>query len=371
VKGKPPTTADVLATIARGIPGTSMPAFAFLSEQDRRKIAAYVLDKADLLDGKEPEPLPDPGDGPAVTPELVARGKVVYTEVLQCNTCHGDTGRGDGSTAKLQKDDDGRPVPPRDFAGGVFRGGSSAKDLYYRLTTGMDGSPMPAFADSVKDPDRWALAHFVKSLTAPPAPKPLPADPIEAGREIAAKYSCRGCHVLDDGTGGDVGPDLRVAGQKLDGGWLRAFLENPRDSGHIYPWRAYRMPHLGLSKEEATAMAKYVLAMGERKDEAASLPDTATFDKAKLTLGQSIYGLRCIECHTLGRTIETPLIKQQGPDLALVAGRVDYVWARQWIENPKKIDARTRMTTAGITAEEVDAVRMFVWKASLDEKQKK
>src|SRR5512139_149221 len=41
--GQPPTTADILRTIQRGIPGTAMPSFSFLAEEERKKIAAYVL----------------------------------------------------------------------------------------------------------------------------------------------------------------------------------------------------------------------------------------------------------------------------------------------------------------------------------------
>src|SRR5262249_4662218 len=73
--GQPRTTADILRTIERGIPGTAMPSFAFLPEADRRKIAAHVLRLADLLDEPEPTPIADPGAPPAATVESVAQGK--------------------------------------------------------------------------------------------------------------------------------------------------------------------------------------------------------------------------------------------------------------------------------------------------------
>jgi len=41
--GKPPATADILRTIEHGIPGTAMPSFAFLTDDERTKIAAYIL----------------------------------------------------------------------------------------------------------------------------------------------------------------------------------------------------------------------------------------------------------------------------------------------------------------------------------------
>ncbi len=361
--GKPPATADILRTIERGIPGTAMPSFAFLPDDERRKIAAYVLKLADLLDEPEPERIHDPGQPPAATPELLAKGKEIYTDA-GCATCHGSLGKGDGQSAKDLKDADSRPIKARDLTQGIYRGGGDPKDIFYRLATGLDGTPMPSYKDSIDPPELWALAEYVVSLKAPAAVKPLPADPIDAGREVAAKYSCRGCHVLDDGTGGDVGPDLRVSAQKLFPEWVHTFLKAPRDYGKIYPWRIYRMPDLRLSDEEVEVMTRYLATIGKRKHGPMTLPDTSKFPPEKVGEGQLVFFLRCTECHNLGTVIETPLVKQQGPDLIRVAHRVDYEWAQTWILNPRKIDPKTRMIIPDITPEQVDAVRMFVWKTA-------
>ena len=363
--GQPPTTADILRTIERGIPGTAMPSFAFLPEQQRRQIAAYVLDRADLLDAAEPQPIRDPGQPPAASAQSVAQGKQVYAK-LQCAACHGERGKGDGPSAKTLVDDDSRPIAVRDFTTGVFRGGSERKDLYYRFTTGLDGSPMPAYVDSASDPERWALVDYVKSLESPPPQRPLPADPIEAGRAVAQKYSCRACHVLDDGKGGTSGPDLRISGQKLSSDWVRAFLTAPREYGQIYYWRTARMPKLPLSPEEIQAVVGYLAAMGHRKVGPVATPPVAALAKEKLDEGKLLFMLRCTECHNLGKVIESPPIKWQGPDLIRVAGRVDYDFARRWILDPHKIEPQTKMVVPGLSPEQVDAVRAFVWKASIE-----
>jgi cytochrome c2 len=174
--------------------------------------------------------------------------------------------------------------------------------------------------------------------------------------------------VLDDGKGGSAGPDLRISGQKLDSDWVRAFVQTPRERGKIYPWRTARMPHLGLSAEEADAVARYLAAMGKHEPGPATMPAAGSFDQAKLGEGQLLFMLRCTECHTLGHVIETPLAKQQGPDLINVAGRVDYGWARKWILDPQKVYPGTKMTVPGLTQEQVDAVRLFVWKTSMEAK---
>ena len=366
--GQPPTTDDILRTIERGIPGTSMSSFAILPADDRKKIAAYVLQRADFLDEPEPTPIPDPGTPPASNPESIATGKQLYVDA-GCPSCHGPGGKGDGN--QEMKDTDGNPIKARDFTTGVFRGGADRRDLYYRFTTGMDGSPMPSYGGVLEEPQRWALVDFITTLLSPPPPAALPADPIAAGRAVAAKYSCRGCHVLDDGTGGEVGPDFRLAGQKLDPTWVRTFLRAPHAYGKIYPWRTWRMPPIALATEEVETMARYLAAVGKRPDAATALPDVATFPAAKLEAGKNRFVLTCAQCHSLGTVVQTPLASQQGPDLARVAGRVDFAFAAKWILDPTKLDPKTKMLIpgGGLTPDEVDAVRMFVWKTSIEQKK--
>ena len=363
--GKPPATADILRTIERGIPGTAMQPFAFLPEADRRKIAAYVLKLADVLDEPEPATVKaDAASAPPATPASIAHGKELFKDA-GCASCHGETGKGDGPTANQMKDSEGNPVKPRDFTDGRFRGGGERADLYMRLTTGLDGTPMPAYEDVLEPADRWAVVDYVQTLASPQPAKPLPADPLEAGRMVAAKYSCRGCHVLDDGKGGAVGPDLRVSGQKLNPAWVQKFLPDPRPVGKIYPWRPYRMPHLGLSPEEATVMSRYLAKVGNRPDRPFVKPDPAKFPADKVEAGKTLFVVTCAQCHSLGKVVETQPINQQGPDLIRVADRIDYEWAGKWISGPKKFDPNTRMTLPPLSPEQIEGVRMFVWKSSM------
>jgi mono/diheme cytochrome c family protein len=341
-----------------------MPSFAFLSADERRQVAAYVLRVADLLDEPEPKAIAAPGAAPEATPETLARGKQFYADA-GCGTCHGDTGRGDGPAAKDLKDTAGRPIAARDFTTGVFRGGAEPVDLFYRIATGMDGTPMPSYGDVLERPDLWAVVDYVRSLHSPAPPAALPADPLAAGRAVVAKYSCRGCHVLDGGTGGAVGPDLRLSGRKLRPEWVQGFLAAIREHGKIYPWHVYRMPRLPLTGEEIQALVGYLGTIGNRPATVPPVPDPATFPSAQVEEGKNLYVLRCTECHNLGTVIETPPIKRQGPDLIGVAGRLDYAWAREWILDPQKIDPKSKMITPGLTPAQVDQVRMFVWKASL------
>ncbi len=176
--GSLPTDDDLLQTITRGMAGSSMPSFSYLSERERREVVQYVkLLTAEVgADGKrvskfeqaraagELKPPRQVPPEPGVTVEALTKGKEVYTR-LQCATCHGEHGIGDGPSAPTLKDSWGLPLLPRDFTIGAFRGGSEGRDLYLRIANGLAGTPMPPFDDSLLKPeDRWALVQYIQSL---------------------------------------------------------------------------------------------------------------------------------------------------------------------------------------------------------------
>jgi len=64
------------------------------------------------------------------------------------------------------EDDWGNPVRPANLTKPWnFRGGASRKEIATRLATGLMGTPMPSFIDSVEKPeDVWHVTNYVKSL---------------------------------------------------------------------------------------------------------------------------------------------------------------------------------------------------------------
>ena len=51
-----------------------------------------------------------------------------------------------------------------DLSSGMFRGGDRPVDIYRRIYSGINGTPMPAFNKTfADDPDKiWYLVHFIK-----------------------------------------------------------------------------------------------------------------------------------------------------------------------------------------------------------------
>jgi len=159
--GTPPLARDLFDTISNGVPNSMMPAFKELSEQERWGLVHVVL-RFGGLDKEKPKSVSVPAE-PAVTAEGIARGKNLYVK-LKCDTCHGATGRGDGPSSLTLKNDAKERIYPANLTTGVFKGGSSAKDLYTRIATGMDGSPMPSYAAEAKPAEIWDLIHYIKTL---------------------------------------------------------------------------------------------------------------------------------------------------------------------------------------------------------------
>ena len=165
--GSFPTDVDLFKSISRGLVAEhDMPAFKFLPERDRWAVIAYIKtlsprweEEADWQEAPitiaEP-PLPDAG--------MLLAGKDVYAR-MQCAECHGPLGKGDGPSAPGLEDDSGLPIVPRDFTDAAqFVGDSEPKGVYQTFTTGLDGTPMPSFADFLDEAQRWQLVWYVTSL---------------------------------------------------------------------------------------------------------------------------------------------------------------------------------------------------------------
>ncbi|MHC4307827.1 MAG: c-type cytochrome [Planctomycetota bacterium] len=98
------------------------------------------------------------------TQKTIARGKELYFQ-KECWKCHGETGEGDGPSSYDLEDEWEIPIQAYNFTRqDKFKGGSTNRDIYLRFTTGVNGTPMPSFANELSDEDRWCMVHFVKSL---------------------------------------------------------------------------------------------------------------------------------------------------------------------------------------------------------------
>jgi mono/diheme cytochrome c family protein len=165
--GTLPTDEDLYNTIGRGLTDSYMPIWNTFSRQQRADLVAYIKTFSPRWEKEKPdEPIKIPAE-PAVTIESISHGKALFTK-MECWKCHGPQGKGDGPSASTLTDSKDQPIRPYDFSSGKddsrFKCGSTNADLYKIFMTGVDGTPMPSFAEVIQPNDAWDLVHFLRTL---------------------------------------------------------------------------------------------------------------------------------------------------------------------------------------------------------------
>lgn len=185
-----PTDDDLLGVLRRGMPGSAMPSFARLPEEELRLLVAQVrrlavdglaetiaresewweglvLEPAEArrraVESMTPDALVDVTVPPDPDGALRARGEHLYS--VRCLACHGPDGRGLRVSPRWS---DGQPLWARDFTVGVMKGGATLPDLIRRIRTGLPGTVMPPTRFE-RPEDAAAVALHVRGLLRPGA----------------------------------------------------------------------------------------------------------------------------------------------------------------------------------------------------------
>src|SRR5579864_2307953 len=162
--GSLPLDSDLYDTITRGVHASGMPSWKPLLRQERVDLIAYIKTFSPRFQEEKPAaPLVIPSE-PPTSPESVKRGAELF-QSMNCWLCHGKQGRGNGPSASSLTDSKGYPITPFDFTSGTrFKCGESDQGLFRDLTTGIDGTPMPSFADAMKPEQIWDVVHYIHTL---------------------------------------------------------------------------------------------------------------------------------------------------------------------------------------------------------------
>jgi mono/diheme cytochrome c family protein len=191
-----PRRSDLLRTVRRGVSGTSMPSFDDLDPEDLEAVVDYVIylsqrgeleqelvqlaqDEEELADDLVQESVDTVRNRwteaqsqlvmpvtpmPAMTADTIAKGRELYLQQV-CNKCHGVDGRGGlAGNIEIGKDAWGHETAAADLTSGLYRGGGRPIDIYRRIYSGINGTPMPGFAQTLaNEPDNfWYLVHFIR-----------------------------------------------------------------------------------------------------------------------------------------------------------------------------------------------------------------
>ncbi len=241
--------------------------------------------------------------------------------------------------------------------------------------------------------------------------KELPLAPIYSqGRQMVEELGCFGCHNLPGFEKlQKVGPDLTRIANKVDPSWLFRWIKDPK--GYL---PKTRMPNFGLSDEDASSIAAYLLSASQ------PLPELRGAFKAGASVerGREIVSrVGCLGCHRIsgmeapaqptaplpavpsspsagvsqptegepdkqeragaekeekpgpavrpekGRLMAPPPLPENqdfAPDLSRIAGKVKADWLFSWLKNPKHFRPTTRMPSLRLSDEEARVVTAFL-----------
>jgi len=162
--GTLPTDEDLYNTLKRGVNFTYMPSWLALTAQERANLVAFIKTFSARWTTEKPSaPIQIPAE-PSLTIASIKHGAELFQK-LECWKCHGQEGRGDGPSASTLTDSNDQPIRPYNFTSdNRSKCGRTNPELYKIFMTGLDGTPMPSFADVVKPEDAWDLVHYLRTL---------------------------------------------------------------------------------------------------------------------------------------------------------------------------------------------------------------
>lgn len=216
--GAKPTRQDLVRVIRRGAKGTSMPAFPWMPNDELEDLIEYVI----LLSQRgeveaavaqaaefdyEPQEAIEIDEFTGALAEVRASWETAADQAVQpvtaeppyndesvrigralflkenCNKCHGDALEGqiawlnpeflarqkslpEDQRELINYDAWGEPAPAADLTARMLHGGRRSLDIYRRIHTGINGTPMPAFGELfAAEPDKiWHLVHYVRHV---------------------------------------------------------------------------------------------------------------------------------------------------------------------------------------------------------------
>jgi cytochrome c oxidase cbb3-type subunit 2 len=161
--GTLPTDDDLRRSIRHGLDGTGMPSFLALGplqiDDLVETLKHFSVRFAREAAGQSIQVPPEPRDDAA----SVTRGGQTYAR-MKCQNCHGWRGEGGPGAANL-RNEDGTLAHLTDFAKKrSLKCGESRPRIYTTLMTGLDGSPMSGYAETISPEEAWDLVHYVTSV---------------------------------------------------------------------------------------------------------------------------------------------------------------------------------------------------------------
>lgn len=201
-----------------------------------------------------------------------------------------------------------------------------------------------------------------------------PATQFERGRQLATALRCGACH-MGEATPAIPAPALDQLTGNVHESWLVQWLSASGEDAASRNVR--RMPHLGLTAEQASAVAAWLVREPAPK---ASEPDTQVKiaknskadekgKKSKAKKGEEkprpsaeegervLLSRGCLGCHNLGPLGESGLYG--GGDLSQIVAKRPVGFLTRWLQDPSAINRSHRMPLFSLNSDDLESVRLW------------
>jgi len=205
-------------------------------------------------------------------------------------------------------------------------------------------------------------------------PKETPASDYEQGQLLTRGLRCAACHAIPGQATPIAAPSLSSAGKQLDADWLVQWLA-PKDPPAKTPEITRRMPHFGMSRDDAQALAAYLASEAQKVGALTIEPDptppkAAESEKKKndekpkkvkptAQLGATLFRtVGCLACHQAEGLGAGGLFG--GGDLTQIAAKRPAEFFAGWLADPSAFNASHRMPVFRLSTAERESLALYL-----------
>lgn len=186
-------------------------------------------------------------------------------------------------------------------------------------------------------------------------PKKAPDRAYARGEQMVRAFRCVACHVIPGEAPELASPSLEHLAANVREPWLVNWLSNdPAAEPVAADAKVRRMPHFAFAKDDARAVAAFLLSTRNAANAKTAKPPSGSSEKGKtlfLTLG-------CLACHKMDDHGSTGLFV--GGNLTKAAEKRPAAFFEAWLRDPASLNKRHRMPLFELSDDERKDLATFL-----------